>query len=732
MYTSDEIQAAVSKLVQTTVQAPTDPLGSTQTDVTFSDLQEAAAGVFVLQFDAPFYIAYLAAQRVREQVLAAQQTIDQLLEESQILNRYTVPIQDISALGNASAALQALNDAVTARQQGFDDINKVPAFRRYVQNLTSFLDAYGPNIKRVGDIVPTPQQAQLDLPGLLAQLQNQMQELVRAINLLANALEDFSALRLPQLVAGSILTNAQSVLDGYIQDLGGKAPEKRLEGLRGIVLDLLTQQTVVQQYGAALAPSRYLNLLGHLTPYSDATHLATPARLPATLPGPYITLDGQDTVEIAMDGGDYQDFVLPHGVVAELDGTQQEPFTISAGVNDELTGRVEGTSLAVGFGGTLAAGSLTAAQVAASIPGTFPHVEPYLYPTKLDSLFSIAPVDATYAQFTLTAGTFQPAQFNIKTGDLVLVLDGPNAGTSWNITALLANGFNAVGTSAPVGATASHVQIGAAQQALRISLPDKTQALTERLGIAILSGTDPVLQATPATLGFFPEMRVRSRPMLARDFQTYAKNLYKSPALGVARLVRLRGFGRSSLAASANAQYFTGSMVGDVEGSVPLQITITNFSLVMGELPAVGYRIILRSGPDIGQEFTVTEVSDASIVAAGPTSSTSTGIPFDLAPQLEVDFGWYLRVLDGPNADDYAIVDPPGSSLIPNQATPERLTLNLATPLPVYRNGPDIVTFTLELAQEVPVFTSVVKTVASEVKIRAGVMAELLFGPIPP
>ena len=239
MYTSDEIQAAVGKLIKTTVASPIDPLGAKQVDITFTDLQEAAAGVFVLEFDAPFYIAYLAAQKVQEQVAATQSIIDQLLEESQILNRLTTPIQDLSNLGNAAAALGALGTAVGARAEGFDDINQVPAFRRYVQNLQSFLDAYGPNVKKGGEVVPTPSQARADLPSLLSNLINQMGELVRVVNLLAAAIDDFSALHLPQVIAGSIINNAQAVLDEYLADLADQTPTDRLDNLRALILDIL-------------------------------------------------------------------------------------------------------------------------------------------------------------------------------------------------------------------------------------------------------------------------------------------------------------------------------------------------------------------------------------------------------------------------------------------------------------------------------------------------------------
>jgi hypothetical protein len=97
-----------------------------------------------------------------------------------------------------------------------------------------------------------------------------------------------------------------------------------------------------------------------------------------------------------------------------------------------------------------------------------------------------------------------------------------------------------------------------------------------------------------------------------------------------------------------------------------------------------------------------------------------------------VGFGWYLKILDSPNAGDYPIAEPPGGSQIPNGATTDHLTLALERTLPVPRAGTLPYRFGVELAQEVPVFCSVAPTVESEVKVHVGTMAELLFGPIPP
>lgn len=732
MYTAEEIQDAVSKLVQTTVSTPTDPLGVRRPDATFSSLQEAAAGVFVLFADAPFYVAHLAARRIAEQVQLAQDTLDALLDASQALGRLVIPITDVTGLGNARVALGDLSTAVAARQTGFRDINQVSAFRRYMAGLGSFLDAYGGNIKQAGEVVDTPASAQGKLAGLYDQLVGQYQELVRTVQLLHDAIDDFSALELPQLVAQGVMGRAQEILDDYIGTLGAQTPDERLDGLRELVLDLLAQQTVVAQYGAGLAPSRYLALEGALTPYSDDTHAATPARLPARIPGPYITLAGQDTIALALDGAaTYTDFKLPQGVVAELDGQVPEPYVIDA-TNQLIQYATETAFSSESMTAALPTGTIGGADVvaAADPPVTGLALTTYERPLRIDSVWDIG----TFGTVSSSNPPFNPVDFGIRVGDRFDIVDGPDAGTLWHVGAVLADGFTVTGTGSPTVAAGVRARVAAPNLALRWSLTDPAEALASRRGIALDGSNVAVVEACLTTLGFFPGMRARSQPIRARDIKAYADPIYPVPKVEVDKVLKLDGRGRAVEGDGGKVQYYAGAYRGDIDGSVVNLITITNIFILEGREPRVGDRLLLRDGANPGSVWTITAVTDGGVVTATGSiaATTSSAVAFDAAPFLTPDFGWYATVTDGVNAGEYAITDPPGPNQIPNQSTPDALTLALARALPIPRVGTDLLSFALTLTQEVPVFVSPSATVSSEVRVKAGVTAELLFGPIPP
>jgi hypothetical protein len=732
VYTAEEVQAAVSKLVQTTVSTPADQLGVRRSDVTFSSLQEAAAGVFVLFADAPFYVAHLAARRIAEQVQDAQETLDALLDASEALGRLVTPIEDISGLGNAQVALQDLGSAVAARTTGFRDLDNVSAFRRYVAGLGSFLDQYGSNIKQGGEVVDTPQSARDKLAGLYRELVTQYQELVRTVTFLHDAIDDFSALHLPQVIANGVIGRAQGVLDDYIGTLGAQTPEERLEGLRALVLDLLAQQTVVRQYGGALAPSRYLNVTGPLTPYSDDTHAATPARLPATKPGPYITFAGQDTIQIALDGAaTYTPFTLPRGVVAELDGQVSEPYVVDTANNliqYATETRLANDPMLIGIPvGTDQASDIVAAVVASPVAGL--SLTTYPRPLKIDSLWNTNAL----GNFTVANPPLNPADFGVRVGDLIDVLDGPSSGLTFQIISVLLDGF-VVSGSGLTDATGVHAQVRAPKLALRWSLTNAEEALTSRRGIALDGSNVPQVEAGLTTIGFFPGMRVRSQPIVARDIKTYADPIYQSPKVEVAKVLALDGRGRALESDAGKIQYYAGAYRGDLDGTFANVITISNIFILDGREPQVGDRILIREGADVGTIWTVTVVTPLGVVTAtgSGTATTAASVAFDGAPFLTPDLGWYATILDGPNNGDYPIADQPGPNQIPNQSTPDVLTLGLARALPVPRLATEIATFGLTLTQEVPVFVSPSATVASEVRVQDSVTAELLFGPIPP
>lgn len=727
MYTSAEIQASVEKLIRTTVSTPVDSLGARRTDITFTELQEAAAGIFILYVNAPLYVAHLASRRVEELVEATDATLSELLDTTRDLSRTTRPVDNLTGLGNAEVALSDLNRAVGGRDTGFPDIEQVPAFRRYVANLDSFINAYGPNVRKSGTIVDTPQSARERFAGLLSSLNSNYIELRRVVTLLANSLDDFESLHLPQVVARGVMSRAQEVLGAHILDLNGLTPNERLTSLKELVLDLLAQKAVVRKYGAALGPSRY-HLLGDIgLPYSDSTHLATPARLPAAVPGPYITFSGQDTIEIAMDMGAYQNLAFPHGFVAEINATlAKEPYEITSGVNDTLNLNIDGINVTIIIPETpwyideLHGGDSLRDLLNPQLAPYGVEIDGVITPLKLDTLFDITSLGGNNARFIPVTGSLDG--FNIQLTDVVRVTDGVNAGTVWTITAVTSTHIDAF--SVPVTPDTAFAKVGPFERELVIRYFDPATALQGRKSITLVSDAGGTGDECLRTLGFIPSLSSSSRPVLAKNLADFI-NLQVANIRGEVDQVNIfDGVGRTDPSDSTVVYFYRASCVGDVDGATPNQVVITNVVLTSGEYPVIGDKLVFRSGLNANLIGEVTNITSDTVTASiAGSANTSIDISFETLPDITPDFGYSIFPLDGPNPGEYPITNSPGADIFKYQ---------LERAFPVYRFGPTPITFAARLCQQTIVFVSKLPQVSSEVKIRTGLLAELLFGPIPP
>lgn len=340
-YTDEEIQAEVQTMVLSTIRRPMTSLGTKDIQVTFSDVQEATAGVFLLNQPAPFYVVQLAANKVLESVSSEASLVTQLIDALQATGRRVLPVHNITPLSNANSALNDLETAVTNRTANFKTITTLPAYQRFKKNVDQFLSENGSNIKSNGDIVPTPQGAKTTIRSLLAQIQAAHPGLLTSVGYIQNALADYNAVNLPSLAASGTLTRARQNMSSLVAQLTPQLPADRLESLRQTILSLLTMQAVVTQVGTFKTPEEFFLLTGSGSAYSDATHPATPATLQATKPGPY-QISGSPPLDIALDGGAATTVNLNDALYAELSGLFTENFVFTLDTQASLTSPTAG------------------------------------------------------------------------------------------------------------------------------------------------------------------------------------------------------------------------------------------------------------------------------------------------------------------------------------------------------------------------------------------------------
>lgn len=335
-YTPDEIQAVVQKLVLSTITRSYDTLGVRRTDLTFNDIQQAAAGVFILFPNSPFYVLQLGMKRVQDLITSEAAILDQLLAAVAVIGRPLLPVADVSPLFNVQSALQNLGSAAVSRAGVFTDITKTPAYQQLSANTQAFLSGpAGQAVKQNGAIVQTPQQAVAAIPALMSQLAAAHANLVATVTGLVGGIDNYNALNLPSVVISSVLANGAALVGADAAALSSLTPTQRLASIRSVILNLLATKAVVDKFGIFSGPSDYYTLAGLGTPYSDAQHLATPALVQSDKSGGYAIVFGvTDDLHVTADGAAPFDILLNTSLVAEIDGQADDSnFIIGDGTH---------------------------------------------------------------------------------------------------------------------------------------------------------------------------------------------------------------------------------------------------------------------------------------------------------------------------------------------------------------------------------------------------------------
>ena len=681
-FTSDEIQAAVEQLIRSSIRNTTGSLGERQVGVSYSDLQEAAAGVFILYFNAPFYVLLLGSRRLADLAQAQGDVLTQLLDAVAALDRLVLPVDDLSQIANARSALSELETAVVGRDEPFKNLDQVPAFRRYASNLDSFIATQSKNIRQDGNIVDTPSGARAQIPDLVRSLRSQRDELVRRVELLAGAIADFSALNLPRVAAQGVISRARQVLDSRFTELSALTPEERLESLRQVTLDVLAQRPLVERFGTAQAPGPYITTTGSAQAYSDDTHLASPASVAsATVGGAKAILEGNNYVQLTVDGGTPIEYPLQFSFVASMYGVLSGPYLIDADSDEFLLGFGPPDAQVV-FPVALTNGSsVSTSQVvadinaaAASYGATDLVASTSFSPIKLDTKLTITPLGGADVRLTIIAGTLDG--LNLLPGDELDVLEGPDIGHTWTIVSVdvVAGTIDAevpspVISPQLVAAPGVRVQGGPANRVVVLKDNDPVASLAARRAITIVQGTTENA-ASAARIGFFSGVSVRSRPTLAKEV---ADSLSASTSAFTTAVEFLpSGYSGRAHSSLVNSSIVVFSIF-EAKATWPAGTTVT---VVLDEYTggefediAPGNAFVLRSSTnasDEGATGTVAGIPSATSLVLtfdSPVSAGSGRIEIGPSPtSLQLDFGDVINILEGsPNKGRYTLLEIPGA-----------------------------------------------------------------------
>ena len=289
MFTDEEIEAVTEQLLPTGVPRGYTVLGTRKTGVTLDRIQQAAAAVLLLYPNSPYYLASLFSSELLGTVRTVGDQCAKLMSAVDALRRRSVPVSDVSSVSNARVALVELEGVIASSNP--PEIANVPSFKRFESNVNRFLRKVASNIRQQNQIVKTPAEAKLDLPGLVEGLQTALTALRAKVEQLSTAQSNYHSVDLARRVSTQVVQNARALLAQREGELLALSETGRLTVLRQTVLELLAAKGVVQKFGSFPAASQGIEVFGSGGPFADATRPAAGGSV-TLQPGPYTLTRG--------------------------------------------------------------------------------------------------------------------------------------------------------------------------------------------------------------------------------------------------------------------------------------------------------------------------------------------------------------------------------------------------------------------------------------------------------
>lgn len=733
-YTEGEVSDAVGKLVQGSIRRPYGILGERKTLDAFDDTMDAAAGVFILQPAAPFYVVLLGSRRLNDDVTSVITSTVDLLNTIVSTGRRVKPLTNITSLGNARAALLALENATSQRDTAFADIDEAPAFQRFTKHTDRFLTDAASNIRSGEEIVQTPQAARKSIGSFVSDITELFQDVQRRVRLLVAGVDNYNSLNLPALLSQGVISKAREVLSDRIDQLETMTPSARLEILREVTLDVLTSKAVVRGFGSLTKSGTFIPIDGIANTFTDADHLGKAAVVLSNKLDPYAIVNGTDGLTFTIDGGDATVTIpLPQSFLAKLDGTAREPYNIQAGVNDNLDIDVSGQGdVDVTFtpDATKTAGEVVS-EFNAEVGSEDVVAESYLAPEKF-----IGQVDATNA--TPTTVDFEKsgsswASLNVLTGDGVIVYSGSMDQIYLLVTARSGNTITCTiqGPGTLVNDTDVNITVGEAGRYVRFRIKDGAEidALEASRSLRVDSDTD---DSAASTIGLLPGMEIASRRTRADEIANAINSSSSTAVAGVTRVSASATFegGDQTLGRTepGNPTLVTSSFYS-ATAEVTTPGTSAVFALQGAETAGVdvGHILTVRSAPttsQVGRYGVVTAVSDAavSVTMSNGTVLAAVGLTVEFGLDLNVPKDGVIRILaPSPLAGDYRVTV--------DETNPTESTIDRPFPL-FYANGARPLTFQMQVGSMRVDFQSTSLTTDSQLRVE-GTAASLFFTNVP-
>lgn len=239
-YSRSELLNEVSQIFRAGLNPGRDG-GTLNTAIEYQQLLEMAATTFLFQPDSVFYIARLAANRLRSVIRQEAAVLEDLLVSLEDLGQLGSPVRDSTTLSNARTAILSLDAA--------ESVTNRPETSRFVRQMDTFASQVKKNISSVerGNILVRPREdARNIIQKDLEKLASLHKRLLAQTYALRDVLEEYLGLDIPSRVSTNVLASINTRLQAAISQVQATTDTQNLEANRDLFLQTLANKVSVK------------------------------------------------------------------------------------------------------------------------------------------------------------------------------------------------------------------------------------------------------------------------------------------------------------------------------------------------------------------------------------------------------------------------------------------------------------------------------------------------------
>lgn len=304
-YKDAEIEAAVSRFVQSTIRIEKDALGPVDIGSKFNEVLQLISSALVYDPNAIFYIVYLATNKLNVTVELALEYIEDVSDAIDEMGHHTKDVTRTTLLGDAAAALLAVDQILTD-----NSTISSRAFTRYQQAVDDFTRvSLEPNIKQSGQVVRPPQLARQDVLITIPNLSTAYVAILGTLAQVRLMLDEFNDLNLGVL---SIQNSVQKVRDDLrtLQSQFENTSTTRDDKIalcREAYLSIASGKSVLNNFTTVSDPSdprlsSSSTVVGYPSPSAGDEGELVSASITCTKSAPWEITASADELKVAEDG----------------------------------------------------------------------------------------------------------------------------------------------------------------------------------------------------------------------------------------------------------------------------------------------------------------------------------------------------------------------------------------------------------------------------------------------